>query len=88
MFPWVRDPYLEEVVHQEAAKVDREGTNRSKALGVSGLFQQFSESAGQNASKCRAGPENVSCGSRPNAAMGKAAVDQAERNRAWSVPPG
>jgi hypothetical protein len=56
LFPWVQDPYLEEVVHQEAAEVDWEGTNRSKALGVKGLFQQFSESAGQNASELSSRP--------------------------------
>jgi hypothetical protein len=32
LFPWVQDPYLEEVVHQEAAEVDRETTNGREPL--------------------------------------------------------
>ncbi len=38
LFPWVRDPYLEEVVHQEAAEVDWEGTHRRKPLASTDCF--------------------------------------------------
>ena len=64
------------------------GNERSRAFGVTGLHWQFSESAGHNASERRAGPENLSRGSRPTSTMGKAAVDEAARNWVSSVPPG
>jgi hypothetical protein len=41
-----------------------------------GCFGQFSEPAGHNLSERREGPENVSCGSRPSAGKGKAAIQE------------
>ena len=72
--PWVQDPHLEMVVHQEAVGVDREVTNWREPLTSKGRRGRFSESVGHNVSERRASLENVSCGSRPAVRTGKAAA--------------
>lgn len=49
-----------------------------------GCLGQLSELAGHNASERRAGPENVSRGSRPSTRKGKAAV-QGNPNDLWGL---
>ena len=70
--PWVQDPHLEMVVHQEAVGVDREVTNWREPLTSKGRRGRFSESVGHNVSERRASLENVSRGSRPAVRTGKA----------------